>query len=339
MKLAQQPVLAARPGPLMIIMVIMLCVPGLLHANQQITQTFELRTGWNTVFPEVTPTEANPDVIFEGVPITQAITYYPQNSPVQFIQDPDEAPWDKHGWSRWVPKSNREAFLKNLFTIQANQPYLLYCTKAHALQITGTPEVKKFAWQPDAFNFVGFHVDKTTPPTFAQFFEGSAAHSAFHIYQLMSNKWQRVEYPAATNILSGQVYWVWCDGGSEYQGPMEITLPGTGDGLDFLAAVDELEIEVTNHSPNPLSFTLAPVSGRGSVPLSLKRSDVTAETVVSYERFVSYSPEVSLESGETHGVTLGVRRKDMAGSEVTGVLKIIDDIGNAYYIKVSAGKI
>ncbi len=148
-----------------------------------------------------------------------------------------------------------------------------------------------------------------------------------------------MEYPAATNILSGQVYWVWCDGGSEYQGPTEVSLPGTGDGLNFLAAADELEIEVTNRSPNPLSFTLVPVSGRGSVPLSLKRSDVTAETVVSYERFVSYSPEVPLESGETHGITLGVRRKDITGSEVTGVLEITDDIGNSCYIKVRAEKI
>ncbi len=119
---------------------------------------------------------------------------------------------------------------------------------------------------------------------------------------------------------------------------MEIGLPGTGDGLNFLAAVDELEIEVTNRSPNPLTFTLESVSGN-EVPLSLVKSVITEETVVTYEPFTSYSPEISLESGEKHRVRLAVRRKEITADEVTGLLKITDDLGDCYYIKVRAEKI
>ncbi len=119
---------------------------------------------------------------------------------------------------------------------------------------------------------------------------------------------------------------------------MEIGLPGTGDGLNFLAAVDELEIEVTNRSPNPLTFTLAPV-GTLPVPLSLVTSTLTEETVVSYEPFTTYSPEVSLEPGEKHKVRLAVRRKEVTTDEVGGLLRICDDIGDCRYISVRAEKI
>lgn len=329
----------ASPGSVMItIMAIMVCVPGLVHADQNITQTFELKIGWNSLFTEVRPVVNDPDTLFEGTPIKKALTYYPENSPLQFIQDPDEAPWDKYGWSRWLPRGKRDAFIKNLFTIQPNQAYLLYCTEDYTLRLTGTPELKKQNWQPHAFNFVGFHVDETAPPTFFQFFEGSSAHSAFHIYYLHDNKWMRVKAPSGMNIASGQAYWVWCKGGSDHQGPMEVSLPGTGDELNFLPGVSELEIEVTNQAPNPLTFTLEPVSGN-QVPLSLVKSVITEDTVVTYERFTSYSPEISLEPGETHNIRLAVYRREITADEVTGLLKLTDDIGNRVYIKVRAEKI
>ena len=86
-----------------VMLIIALTVPGLLHAGQEITQTLDLKAGWNAVYLEIGPAEADPDVIFAGTPVTQALTYYPKNSPVQFIQDPAETPWEKSGWSRWVP--------------------------------------------------------------------------------------------------------------------------------------------------------------------------------------------------------------------------------------------
>ncbi len=331
----------SRPGrswPAMLAIALVLSLPSLPQAGQEITQTFELREGWNAVFTEVAPTEADPDVVFAGTPVTQALTYHPKNSPVQFIQDPGETPWEKHGWSRWTPPGTPEALFKSLFAIQANQPYLLYCTADHTLQLTGIPEFREQKWQPDAFNLVGFHVDQTAPPTFAQFFEGSRGHAVSHIYYLHNNRWLRVADPSGVNITSGQAYWIWCEGGSNHQGPMELGIPGTGDGLNFLAAVDELEIEVTNRSPNPLTFTLAPV-GTLPVPLSLVKSAITEETVVTYEPFTAYSPEVSLEPGEKHKVRLAVRRKDVTADEVTGLLRICDDIGDCHYIKVRADKI
>ncbi len=319
-----------------IIMAIMLCVPGVALAAQEITQTFELKQGWNTVFTEIGLAETDPDVIFAGTPITLATTYHPENSPVQFIQDPDEAPWDKHGWSRWYPRGTREVLFKNLFTIQANQPYLLYCTEDHILQLTGTPQFKKQTWQPNAFNFVGFHVDETAPPTFAQFFEDSSAHAASRIYYLQGSRWLRVPDPSKVNIASGQAYWMWCEGGSDHQGPMEVNLPGRGDELNFLLGVNELKIEVTNPSPNSLTLTLEPVSGN-EVPLCLMKSVVTEDTVVTYERFTSY--QTSLASGEKHNIRLTVYRREITADEVTGLLKLADDIGNRVYIKVRAEKI
>jgi len=75
--------------PVMLI-ITLLCIPGLLYAGQEITQSLGLKAGWNAVYLEIGPAEADPDIIFSGTPVTQALTFYPKNSPVQFIQDPAE---------------------------------------------------------------------------------------------------------------------------------------------------------------------------------------------------------------------------------------------------------
>lgn len=312
-------------------------VPGLLHAGQEITQTIELKKGWNSVFLYAEPAEPDPDAVFAETPVTQVLTYYPKNSPVQFIQDPAEAEWEKSGWSRWVPADRPEAVLKNLYALQAGQPYIVHSTSDFTWQITGTPQFRKHKWQPDSFNLMGFHVDPTVPPTFAQYFENSRGHAGLHIYYMHSNKWIRVSDPSGVNIESGRAYWVWCQGGSNHQGPMEVTLPGTGDGLNFLAAVDELEIDVTNRSPNPMSFTLEAVSGN-EVPLSRVITNITEEEITTYEPFSAYSTNAS-EPGEKISIRLAVRRREITADEVTGLLKLCDDIGDCFHIPVRAEKL
>jgi len=163
---------------------ILLCFSSQTMANQSITQTFQLKTGWNSVFLELSPEDPNPDNIFTGTPVDQVVSYFPDNSPVQFIKDPEESDWKKPGWSRWVAPERPEALLKNLFELQADQAYLIFCKSDYVWTVSGIPGTGKQKWIPDAYNLTGFHVNPETPPTFAQYFEGSQAHSDMKIFFL-----------------------------------------------------------------------------------------------------------------------------------------------------------
>lgn len=322
---------------LMITALSVLLAFGAAGADTTRTQTIDLVRGWNSVFLEVAPEDPAPDAVFAGTPVAQAIAYFPKLSPVLFIQDPDETRWEKSGWHRWAPPGNPEAVLNDLYRIQANKTYILFSTADYTWRITGDPRFRKRKWRPDSFNLVGFHVDESAPPTFAQFFGMSRAHVGLKAYRLIDNQWRRILDPSAANIVSGRAYWVYCDGGSNHQGPLKITLPGSGDGLGFTGPLHEREIEILNNSPNPLSFTVETLPGN-EVPLSLVQKDLTAETVVSYAPFTAYSPASPLEPGETVRVRLAARRKEIEKDAVSGLLKITDDLGDRFYVPVRAEK-
>jgi hypothetical protein len=204
--------------------------PFAVSADLRRVQAIELTKGWNAVFLEIVPDDPSPDAVFAQTPIAMAATYYPKNSSVSFIQDPDEKPWKKEGWSQWVPAGRPEAIINDLFSLQSNQAYLLYCAEDYVLYISGSSDFKLPDWKPDSFNFTGFYVDQDDPPTFSQYFDGSDAHDR-RIYRLVNDQWKIVGYPKTDKIRSGEAYWIWCEGPSDYPGPLQIDIPGSGQGL------------------------------------------------------------------------------------------------------------
>lgn len=317
--------------------IILLGAPGLLYADWSITQTTELKVGWNAVFLEVEPDDPQPKAVFNEKPIDQVLTYYPIHSPVEFIEDPDQVGWKKPGWHRWVPPEAEEAFLNNLYALQANQAYLIHCKEEYTWEVTGTPKFQRRTWQPDSFNFVGFHVDPDTTPTFEQYFDGSKAHADAHIYYLENNLWKRLG-ETTTTINAGEAFWVYCQGGSDYMGPLDIKLPHSSNALRFLVTNPVLEIAIANPSPHTRTVTLAPVGEGPFVPLSREIESLkSGET--SYEPLGPAGWNFSLKSGSQQKIRLAVRREEITANEVKSLLKITDNLGNRFYIPVWAERL
>ncbi len=63
-----------------VMLIIALTVPGQLHAGQEITQTLDLKAGWNAVSLEIGPAEPDPDIIFAGTPVTPITRKIPLSS-------------------------------------------------------------------------------------------------------------------------------------------------------------------------------------------------------------------------------------------------------------------
>jgi hypothetical protein len=303
-------------------------------------QTINLQKGWNAIFLEVEPEKINPDDLFANTSIQQVLAYYEKVSSAQYIQDPDEIAFKTKGWYRWVPAAYPQSMLNSLKAMQANQAYLVYSDTDFTWDITGTPKFKQQKWQPDAYNFTGFHVDPQAPPTFFQYFESSKSHEDLIVYTLTENKWHQLEYPSQVNIVSGKAYWVYCKGGSDYQGPMRIILPPPGNVLNYYLVNTEYEIKIINDTPNPLSFSMIPIlnTDDNEIPVPLSRVTYSKTLEKSFDPLTSYSPEKALESGDSDSIRLAVRRKDMAQSTASSLLKIIDDLGSVRYIQVWAEK-
>ena len=324
---------------LLIVMTICLWIPLTTNANVSITQTISLKSGWNAIFLEVLPDNSDPDIVFDRTPVVQVLTFVPEISSIQFIEDPDEIDWKKDEWLRWIPPQGPESFFKNLYSLIDNQAYLVFSLSDYTLNITGTPYIKNRKWEPDTYNLVGFYVDPVAPPTFEQYFSGSPAHSQLDIYTLKNNTWKHIDKPDQENIENGKAYWVYCNNSSRYPGPLEIVLPAADNELNFRNSIPQCDVKIVNRSADPLSFTVTPIPNSitdAGVPLSIvSYTDVTQKVFTPFE---SQTEAMAIEKGASVILRLSIRRNDIYAPTVSSLLKFTDDLGNRFYLPVMAEK-
>ena len=122
-----------------------LLITGALIAGAQaqtVTQTFALRSGWNSIWLEVEPSNAAIDGVFAGLPVSSVWTYVPKDSPVEFIQQQTEAQFNEPSWLSYLPSSRPDSFLSTLFAVHALHAYLIKLTNAATLTVTGIPVLR-----------------------------------------------------------------------------------------------------------------------------------------------------------------------------------------------------
>lgn len=292
------------------------------------TQTIPLQAGWNSVYLEVDPYPSQCELLLEGLPIQSVWTWDADLSLVQFIQNPSDLIPESPSFRVFYPPQKPNSFLTNLFTLNSGKAYLIEASEETTITLTGRPLLTDQEWLPNSYNLVGFHVDPINPPTFGAWFQGSPAHSPPNVWRLTgSGIWEQIVNPATTPIQSGVAYWVYSEGSSSFQGPVEIEIPA-GFILDYprvLTSQDlvlkdlrqgdrALTVEVLPSSPSPLPvpeepstelFTLA-----GDVPLSYES---LIEGGSGYLNYVPLPAEVPFASGNfsDHTLELTVNRTEM----------------------------
>jgi len=320
------------------------CVLALLLVGQQLsadttrTQTIQLTRGWNAVFLEVYPLEANPTLLFQGTPVDIVASYYTHASSAQFIGNPSGDLFKKEGWGVWYAPTRPDAFLKSLHAIYGQQGYLMHAKTDYTLTINGGAVPPSIRWVANEYNFVGFSVRGTGAPTFNQFFSGSAAHNHNKIYRLTDGAWRRVLDPTAESMKSGEAFWIYCAGASQYTGPLAVETTVRG-GLFISTAGDELTLR--NHSGHPLSATVEHVpSGTNPVPLSLViqlvgATDDAVQTVATAKPEGAWTQALPpLEAGAALRMPLEVRSQDLRVGVQSSLLKISTDLGTETWIPV-----
>lgn len=324
------------PGVAIWLFVLLSCLVADAGLNR--TQTINLSAGWNAIYLEVEPTETDPDVLFADTPITKVSGYTPSASSSQFTTDPTVNVLGLSGWDTWLPESDPQAFVSSLHSIYGGRSYLIHSESAFTLQVAGQVEFLKTEWRADLFNLVGFSVDEQAPPTFAQFFAGSDAHSHNRIYRLVAGTWRQVTDPSSQTMRSGEAFWIFCDGASTWQGPYR-ALPATPYGL-YLSGGSQ-SVSLHNETAHPIASQIEFIPGDAPVaPLSIPVLTIvdTAPQMLT-QRFEipvgGYVQDVPpLEAGKALAVPLEARISEMTTADASAVMKITSDMGTVIWVPV-----
>ncbi len=297
-------------------------------------QTLDLRAGWNAVFLEVEPADPAPQAVFTNTPIDTVARYFSRTSPVQYISDPAEAPWNEPGWGVWYAPSRPESVVSSLHAIHGNKPYLVHTPAAFTWNIVGAVSFQRLSWQADSFNLVGFGVNEQSPPSFQRVFAAAGGRIGERIYRLdAAGKWQPVTVPASAAVRSGEAYWVYCRGKTDYQGPIDLRVPGF-NGLDFGTSGSRLALEFFNTSAEAANVTVEVVPGTGDLPLAQVVRDLSA-LQTSYPDLQSVT-DVPVPAGQVASLPLEVRREALSGTVQSRLFKITTSDGLRYWVPVRA---
>ena len=306
-----------------------------------INQTLALSPGWNAVYFEVDPADPAPARVFAGLPVDAVATHDAVPGGGQFVKDPGANLALAQGWAVWYAPSRPDAFLSNLYEVQGAKAYLVHATTNATLVLSGDVPPALPTWKPDAFNFVGFPLQGPGAPTFAQFFAGSPAHSPGRIYRLAGGKWRQVTAPSAESMRPGEAFWIFCNGASDYPGPLQVSTPSPF-GL-FLSPRGGSEIVFRNRTSHPVACRLAHTADPDApVPLSVE-IDVLDEAAGGMRKLWLHLPAGDweqplppLEPGAAIRLPLKLRVQDMPPGERRSQITVLTDLGTRTVLSVTA---
>ena len=337
---------------------ILLLLPNAGRA-QWLTQTFELKGGWNAIYLHVDASHT--DVVgalgydlstINQSPVDQIWAWAPKPNSIQFIQSP-QAPVNNS--SRWFEWRKDMPGYSELQKIRGNTGYLVHANlqpnQIYKLRIIGKPVLPRYEWTTSGLNFIGFPTPLTSPPNFDQYFVHSPElHRNGEIYLYNGGALSDGTNPArlfslsSTEVRRGEAMWIRGTAGqySNYFGPLKVTLQDP-DGVHLGDSLKNYRVIVRNMSSKPITIKLAqlpsevPPTGQpihvASPPLVVRGELNTEILDHNYFALNAKGREWELESKNEPGsaveIILGVDRSKMnqiSGNLYAGLLRITDNL-------------
>lgn len=331
-----------------------LCSAG--RANGQwVTQTLELKPGWNAVYLLVDASHATVDELVgpsapDNAPIAQIWRWTPDAAMAQFITSPQE-PVDSG--SQWAVWQRTHSELSTLGRLTANFAYLVYATEAFVWKLKGKPALHRHQWATSGLNFVGFPTDPDNPPSFDNFLAEAPLLGMSKVFrysggELSATNPGRLLLLQTTPVRRGEACWI--ETGqpghfNKYYGPFEVASGVTGvlefgDDLSSTAfrlrnltrtrltvAVRLRESEAAPAGQRPV-MDLPPLLLRGAV----NAADLThAASALEKDVPHTWTLEPQGQPGSEVEVVLGLDRANLTrpvGDLLAGILELSDSLGH-----------
>lgn len=335
---------------------------------QTADQTLTLSPGWNAVWLEVEPVDANgltkaPGDVFNNASIQVVATPKPLAGMSEFFANDLGAitTFNQDEWQQW--KRNDPAGENNLAVISGNRPYLVQVDGGSPVVLSLSGKVSFFrpTWTPDRYNLVGFGLQGT--PTFDAFFGPSGTkHPVSRIFSLNSatGNWEPVS--GSAQMASGKAYWVFSNGPSTYSGPVSVDFDlavagkldfaGPRDSTTVGSGVDAVELDLEeivfsnagSSASTPELDLITADSGSGNLALYVVNP---ASSALAYDRGNQVDSSAgaggssalgkTVGSGQNAILTLGAKRNWNDNSPRTNVYRLkTGSNGASFWLPVSA---
>jgi len=307
------------------------------------TQVVALEKGWNAVWLEVQPADASPTDVFAGAQVDIVAGFSKPVSEAQFTKNATVNVQSLAGWNVWYAPHRADAPLSRLHQLTADMGYLVHALEPATVTVRGTVSGAPVRWTPNRFNLVGFTVAQQGAPTFRQFFAASKAHNHNKVYRLVNGTWRQILNTDAEAMRPGEAFWIYCDGGSEYQGLLEVKA-NASVGL-ALSGSTPGELTFRNAASHPLEITLELVGGDGNdlppmaaiIRAVMQDAGGVADVPIDFPDGVWTQAFPTFEAGEGIAVPLALRVKDaQPGHSYTGLLKVSTDLGTVTWVPLRA---
>lgn len=321
------------------------------HSNAQwVTQTLQLKPGWNSVCLWINPVAGELSDVFANSAVRSVWQWDRRYTSVQFQTDPTKLlPEDPH-WQYWYPPTSLASFLSSIKSLVGGESYLIELPATAApltITLKGKPILPTPNWVPYEMNFVGFPSGPAPGPYFLDYFRGCTQIDVSTTYDpgiytvKSSSASLPVTAPARTRMERGVAYWVRLQDVTGFVAPF--TIDGLGNGLmDFGTEVQEHTFTIANASTSAVQVVLSPAASEspplgqpalaGAVPLSWYNVvSLTNRTWVNFDGPFT----ISVPASGKADVRLSIRRGDLgpaaAGAVFQSLVNIQDTAGRALY--------
>lgn len=321
---------------------------------QWVSQSNNLKAGWNAVFLHVDPSYATIDELLPpptpGHPIEEIWHWQPALPTGQFVESPAVPNTAGNQWVKWEAGSPTTSPLKRmvgngayLVKVASTAPTFLWNIKGKAVTPT-------YRWTLTGLNFIGFPTPPPANPNFESFFAPATRlqqDGEFYRYvggDLGPANPARIIALRSTSVVRDQAYWLRADEAySEYYGPFQIVQSGTS-GIRFGDSLGQSEFRLRNVTSQPLTVTMTQLASEPApagqppvvgVPMLLLRGPInTTNLTFGYTRLATGPQQWTLppagQPGSEVQIILGLDRSTMTGADGSaygGILRFTDSRG------------
>lgn len=315
----------------------MLLMSSASSLAQWITQSFELKAGWNAVYLHVDASYATLSELIDvgpGNPIQEVWLWRADPTTSQFVENPKVPTTSGSQWYSWNRLLGPSSALQRL---SGNAAYLVRVSSdvpTFTWNLKGKLLPPRYRWTTTGLNFVGFPTPASNPPSFESFLgfapdiQQSAEIFRYPGGNLGAGNPVRVLGLRTASVRRGEAFWI--RSGStfnRYFGPFELSLQDSR-GVQFGDSLARYQIRIRNIVAQPLTVKLelrnseTPPTGQQAIvqapPLLLRGDFDPARLGFSHTNLAAGPQQWTLapsgQLGSDLEVVLGIDRSSMTGN-------------------------
>ena len=312
---------------------VVLCLAA---SASHISETLTLAKGWNAIYLESTPDDANCEAFFADVPAVTTVLAYLSDayaSTRQYADDGSEIlqkPVSYLTWNRGDTTGSTLGFLGG------GHCYLVYATAAATKTFLGVPSAPAMTWRDttkgDFMNLVGVTLQPGAQVLAAKYF-GEGPYGNGTLYQVSGGtgevpNFKSVAFMGQPKVASGKAYGASAAASGAWGGV--IGFVGSA-AVPFGADQSQSSVEVKNAGTveRTFRFTLAASEKTGEEFPALKRRLPRTDALLDYgwsNAVAGTTWEVTLAPGKSAAQVFSVDRLAMDAAKAYGAVLVVDDL-------------